>query len=541
MDMSEALAGEASDEAATEISAKGTMRRVIIGASLGTAFEWYDFFVYGSLSSIFSAQYFPKGSETAAFLAALATFGAGFAVRPLGALIFGHVGDTLGRKKTFLITIILMGLATAATGIVPTFDSWGWFAPLAVVLLRLVQGLALGGEYGGAAIYVAEHSPDAERGLYTSWLQTTATLGFAASIIAVFVCRTAIDDKSFIAWGWRIPFLVSLILLVFSVYLRLKLNESPVFDRMLRDGKVSRAPLSEAFSSSANIWKMLVVCIGPTAGETVIFYTAQFYVLFFLTSTLKVPYSQAYTAILVALFASIPLYAVFGWISDRIGRKPVIPAAFAIGALSIFPTFDLIARASNPNLVAFQKHVDIEVRAHSCNFLLFSAPTTPCDKTRDLLTKSGLSYSLTDLSPPNEAGVEVRIGDQTVSGFDDGAIHKVLSDAGYPGTPSANDVDMPALIWGLFVLLTLVAMAYAPLAALYVELFPARIRYSSVSLPYHVGTGWFGGFMPFVSAALGVHFGNIYAGLWYPVVICAVAFAVSFWLLPETKGARISE
>jgi len=539
--MTEALAGEVSHDAATDHSAKGSIRRVIIGASLGTAFEWYDFFIYGSLSAIFSAQYFPKGSETAAFLAALATFGAGFAVRPLGALIFGHVGDTLGRKKTFLITIILMGLATAGTGIVPTFESWGWFAPLAVVLLRLVQGLALGGEYGGAAIYVAEHSPDAHRGLHTSWLQTTATLGFAVSIIAVFVCRSAIDDKSFIAWGWRIPFLLSLVLLAFSVYLRLKLNESPVFDRMVREGKVSRAPLSEAFSSWANIRKMLVVCIGPTAGETVIFYTAQFYVLFFLTSTLKVPYAQVYAPILVALFASIPLYVIFGWISDRLGRKPVILAALAIAALAIFPTFDLIARASNPNLVAFQKRVDIEVRAHACNFLLFSAPTTPCDKTRDLLTKSGLSYSLNDLSPSNEAGVEVRIGDRTVSGFDDGAIRKALSDAGYPGAPSPNDVNMPVLVGGLILLLTLVAMAYAPLAALYVELFPAPIRYSSVSLPYHVGTGWFGGFMPFVSAALGIHFGNIYAGLWYPVVICAIAFAVSFWLLPETKSANISE
>jgi MFS family permease len=539
--MTEALAGDAFHETTINHSTKSVVRRVIIGASLGTAFEWYDFFIYGSLSSIFSAQYFPKGSETAAFLAALATFGVGFAVRPLGALIFGHVGDTLGRKKTFLITIILMGLATAATGIVPTFESWGWFAPLAVVLLRLVQGLALGGEYGGAATYVAEHSPDAQRGLQTSWLQATATLGFAASIIVVFVCRIAIDDQSFVTWGWRIPFLLSLILLVFSVYLRLKLNESPVFNRMIREGRVSRAPLSEAFSGSENIWKMLVVCIGPTAGETVIFYTAQFYVLFFLTSTLKVPYAQAYAAMLVALFASIPLYVFFGWISDRLGRKPVILTAFAVGALAIFPTFNLIASASNPSLSAFQKRVDIGVRAHSCNLLLFSAPTTPCDKTRDLLTKAGLSYSLNDLALSNEAGVEVRIGDRTVSGFDDGTIRKVLSDAGYPGTPSPNEIDMPVLIGCLFLLLSLVAMAYAPLAALCVELFPARIRYSSVSLPYHLGTGWFGGFMPFVSAALGVHFGNIYAGLWYPVVVCIIALAVGLLFLPETKAAHISE
>ena len=512
-------------------------RRVIFASSLGTLFEWYDFFIYGSLAAFFGTLFFPKGSETAAFLASLATFGAGFAVRPLGGLLFGALGDTLGRKISFLATIVLMGSSTAAIGFLPTFETWGWAAPATLVGLRLLQGLALGGEYGGAAIYVAEHAPHDQRGYWTSWIQTTASLGLLASLIVVLACRLSMTAGEFAQWGWRIPFVLSLALLALSYYVRTKVSESPVFLSMRQAGRLSKSPIRESFSDPENLRRILVMLFGAQAGLAAVWYTCQFYALFFLLNTVKMPFVQAYTAVAVALVIGTPLFVFFGWLSDKIGRKWIILASFALTALTLVPIFHSLAQQGNPKLTEFQRNADIRVAAKNCNFNLFAAPVTPCDKARDFLTKAGLSYA--QLAPESQEEVVTRIGQYELHGFDAADYERALTGAGYQASSDPGLLNIPAIVALLSLLMMYVAMAYAPMAAYFVELFPARIRYTSMSVTYHVGVGWLGGFSPFISAALVIHTGNIFAGLWYPIVLAIVSLVVGGFLIRETKNVDI--
>jgi MFS family permease len=519
-----------------ELVPAGT-KRVIIAASLGTVFEWYDFFLYGSLAAFFGELFFPKGSETAAFLASLATFGAGFAVRPLGALVFGRLGDTAGRKVTFLATIVLMGMSTAGLGVLPTFETCGWTSPAMLVTLRLVQGLAIGGEYGGAAIYVAEHAPRIRRGFATSWIQTTSTLGLLLSLAVVLACRKLIDAPDFAQWGWRVPFLLSLVLLAISVYIRMKLDESPVFRRMEGAGTLSRTPLRDTFANWANVKRMLVILFGAHAGLSVVWYTGQFYVLFFLTNTLKVPYVDAYQIVGIALIMGAPLFIVFGWLSDQIGRKWIILAGCGLAAATVFPIFQAITLNANPALAEFQRSVPVMVSARDCNFNIFAAPSTPCDRARDFLTKSGVSYTLRD-SPGGD--FSVTIGGAAVNSFDPPAIAAALKSAGLPASADPATMHKSAIVALILLLLVYVTMGYGPAAAYFTELFPARIRYTSLSFPYHIGSGWFGGFLPFISAAVAVHTGNIYAGLWYPVIVAGITVIIGATCISETKDNDIA-
>jgi MFS family permease len=525
---------------ATDASAltRSQARRVILASSLGTLFEWYDFFIYGSLAAFFGTLFFPKGSETAAFLASLATFGAGFAVRPLGGLLFGILGDTLGRKLSFLTTIVLMGASTAAIGFLPTFQTWGWAAPAALVGLRLLQGLALGGEYGGAAIYVAEHAPDHRRGTWTSWIQTTASLGLLASLLVVLICRLSLTAEQFAQWGWRIPFVLSLALPAVSFYVRMKLSESPVFQTMRDAGRLSKRPISETFRDRANVRRILVMLFGGQAGLAAVWYTCQFYALFFLLNTLKMPFVSAYTAIAVALVIGTPLFVLFGWLSDQIGRKWIILASFALTAVTLVPIFHALAQYGNPGLAEFQSKANIRVEAKDCNFNIFAAPATPCDKARDFLTKAGLSYAM--LPASNGEDVTVRIAGSELRGFDAARYEQALVAAGYSASANPGLLNLPAIIALLSLMMVYVAMAYAPMAAYFVELFPARIRYTSMSVTYHVGVGWLGGFSPFISAALVVYTGNIFAGLWYPIALAVLSLAVGSLFIRETRNNDIS-
>ncbi len=517
--------------------AKSKERRVILAASIGAMFEWYDFFLYGSLAAFFGTLFFPQGSETAGFLASLATFGAGFAVRPVGAILFGRLGDTVGRKFTFLATIVLMGGSTAAIGFIPTFETWGWGAPVMLATLRLLQGLALGGEYGGAAIYVAEHAPNDRRGYQTSWIQTTATLGFLISLIVILACRLNMSSEQFTAWGWRIPFLASLILLAISIYVRMQLSESPVFQAMKDAKSLSKQPVRDSFTNISNIGKMLVILFGAHAGQSVVWYTCQFYALFFLINTLKLPFVDAYLAIAAALVIGMPFFPIFGWLSDKLGRKWIILASCALSTLTFFPIFEALASYGNPSLAEFQRTADVRIAGRGCNFSLFAAPATACDKARDFLIKSGISYTI--IPAVNAEEVTVMIAGKELYGFDQASYTKSLKEAGYPGTPDPSRVNKPALIALLAVLIIYVAMGYGPLAAYFVELFPARIRFTSMSLPYHIGSGWFGGFSPFISAALVVQTGNIFAGLWYPVVVAGASVVIGGLLIRETRQRDI--
>ena len=516
-------------------------RRVIFASSLGTVFEWYDFYLYATLAPFFAATFFPKGNETAALLSAFATYAAGFLVRPFGALVFGRLGDIVGRKYTFLVTIVVMGGATAAVGFLPTYEQIGIAAPVILVGLRLLQGLALGGEYGGAATYVAEHAPDHRRGYATSWIQTTATIGFFLSLLIIGGCRLAMDKEAFAAWGWRLPFLVSIVLLVFSIYIRMTLNESPLFQKMKAEGKSSKSPLTDSFLRYPNNKFVVLALFGAIAGQGVVWYTGQFYALFFLTITLKLDYLTAYTLIAVALLIGTPFFVVFGSLSDRIGRLKIILAGCLLGAVSFIPIFKGLTHAVNPGLEAFQARTPMSVSASDCHFHIFVLPGTrfsDCDKAKDFLTKSGLSFE--SLPAEGEASVVTRIGNVELKGWDEAAYKQVLAAAGYPAEADTSKVNYPVTLGLLLVMMLFVTMVYGPMAAWLVELFPTQIRYTSMSLPYHIGNGWFGGMLPLLATAMVAASGDIYGGLWYPIGVALSTVVVGVLFLRGTDRRTLS-
>ncbi|MBX7502262.1 MFS transporter [Qipengyuania sp. YG27] len=518
-------------------------RKVIIASSLGTVFEWYDFYLYGLLATIISAQFFSGVNDTTAFILALGAFAAGFAVRPFGALVFGRVGDLVGRKYTFLVTMGLMGLSTFAVGLLPSYTSIGVAAPLLLVGLRLLQGLALGGEYGGAAIYVAEHAPEGKRGFYTSFIQTTATLGLFAALLVVIGLRSWMGEEAFADWGWRVPFLLSAILLGVSLWIRLQLAESPVYQAMKEEGETSKAPLSEAFGRWGNLKWVLVALLGAVAGQAVVWYTGQFYALFYLEKVLKVDGGTANILIAIALAIGTPFFLVFGWLSDRIGRKPIIMSGLALAALTYFPLFGALTGAANPALADAQARAPVVVSTalDECSVQFdpigkTAFDTNGCDIAKSALAKAGVPY--TDGSLSDAPGLaRVSIGTRTVhirpgSGTDE--LTAALAEAGYPARADPARIDKPMVVAILTALVLLVTMVYGPIAALLVELFSARIRYTAMSLPYHIGNGWFGGFLPTIAFAMVAATGDIYAGLWYPVGVALLSLVVGLLFLPET-------
>jgi len=517
-------------------------RLVIVASSVGTVFEWYDFYLYATLAPFFAALFFPKGNATAALLSAFAAYAAGFLVRPFGALVFGRIGDLIGRKYTFLVTIIVMGLSTFGVGLLPTFEMVGWLAPVIMVSLRLCQGLALGGEYGGAATYVAEHSAHSRRGYNTSWIQTTATVGFFLALLIIGLCRVYIGKEVFATWGWRIPFWVSIVLLGFSIYIRLKLQESPVFQKIKAEGKTSKAPLTESFLRYPNNKYALLALFGATAGQGVVWYTGQFYALFFLQITLKLDYLTTYLLIGTSLLLGTPFFIFFGWLSDRIGRLKIILAGCLIAAMTYFPLFKALTHFVNPALEAFQERTKVTVASDPAthHFNLFVGPWSQfstADKARDFMTKQGLNFE----SLPQVPGKEVVIGlnEVTIDGFDEAALKQALKDKGYPEKAALDKVNYPVTLLILFVFLIYVTMVYGPIAAFLVELFPTRIRYTSMSLPYHIGNGWFGGMLPLTATAMVALTGDIYYGLWYPVVVALLTFVVGAIFLKETRDRDI--
>ena len=536
----------------------GEVRRVIFASSLGTVFEWYDFYLYGSLAAIISKQFFAGVSNpNTAFIFALLAFAAGFAVRPFGAIFFGRIGDLVGRKYTFLITILIMGVSTSVVGLLPSYAKIGVAAPVLLILMRLLQGLALGGEYGGAATYVAEHAPHGKRGAYTSWIQTTATLGLFLSLLVIMGCRTALGTEQFEAWGWRIPFLVSLILLGVSVWIRLKLNESPLFQQMKAEGKTSKAPLTESFAQWGNLRLVLLALFGLTAGQAVVWYTGQFYTLFFLTQTLKVDAQTANLLIAGSLLLGTPFFLVFGSLSDRIGRKPIIMAGLALAALTYFPIFHGITHFANPALESAQRVAPVTVMADPATCSVQWDPvgkskfTSPCDVAKAALVKRGIPY--VNQSGPAESGTQVRVGSTTIRSYDastpvakeqgkafDAVLTGALDSAGYPVKADSSRMNIGMVVVLLTILVIYVTMVYAPIAAMLVEMFPTRIRYTSMSLPYHIGNGWFGGFLPTTAFAIVASTGNIYSGLWYPVVIAVITLVVGMAFVKETKDVDIT-
>ncbi|HEX8467615.1 MAG TPA: MFS transporter [Allosphingosinicella sp.] len=536
-------------------------RRVILASSLGTVFEWYDFYLYGLLATIISSQFFSGVDERTGFIFALAAFAAGFAVRPFGALVFGRIGDLVGRKYTFLVTMAIMGLSTFLVGLLPSYAAAGMVAPVALVTLRLLQGLALGGEYGGAATYVAEHAPPGRRGFYTSWIQTTATLGLFAALLVVIGTRTLLGEAAFADWGWRVPFLLSILLLAVSLWIRMQLEESPVFKKMKAEGTTSKAPLRESFARWGNAKIVLIALFGAVAGQAVVWYTGQFYALFFLEKTLKVDGATANILIAIALALATPFFVFFGWLSDRIGRKPIILAGCALAALTYFPLFEALTRAANPALYEAQRQAPVEVMADSRVCSLQFDPIgrksfnrNGCDIAKSLLAKAGIGYVSVDtefgtgarlkignafVDIPNAPSADEPEGHARWAATAETAIKAALARAGYPLRADPARVDKPLVVGILFLLVFYVTMVYGPIAALLVELFPSRIRYSSMSLPYHIGNGWFGGFLPTTAFAMVAATGDIYHGLWYPVAIAVLTLLVGVFLLPETRGREM--
>src|SRR5438874_4643970 len=515
-------------------------RRVIFASSLGTVFEWYDFYLYAVLAPFFAALFFPPGNQTAALLSAFAAYAAGFLVRPFGALVFGRIGDLVGRKYTFLVTILFMGASTFLVGLLPTFASVGWLAPILMVTLRLVQGLALGGEYGGAATYVAEHAPHEKRGYDTSWIQTTATLGFFLALLVIGVARGYMDAKAFAEWGWRIPFWLSLILLVFSVYIRLKLHESPIFQKMKSEGKGSKSPLTDSFFKYPNNKYVLLALLGATAGQGVVWYTGQFYALFFLTITLKLDYVSAYTLIAISLLIGTPFFIVFGWLSDKIGRLKIILAGCLIAAVTYFPLFQALTHYVNPALEEFSAKTPITVGATDCEFHLFVGPWSKfsdCDRTKDFLTKQGLSFKT--VPPEPGKAVVTTIGGTRIEGWDQKKLEDTLKAAGYKSAPDKSQINWFMTEVILVIMVIYVTMVYGPIAAFLVELFPTKIRYTSMSLPYHIGNGWFGGMLPLTATAMVAATGDIYFGLWYPIVVSIMTLVIGALFLSETRHRDI--
>ncbi|WP_122612625.1 MFS transporter [Pseudomonas viridiflava] len=534
-------------------------RKVIFASSLGTVFEWYDFYLYGSLAAIIAKHFFAGVNETTAFIFALLAFAAGFAVRPFGAIVFGRLGDMIGRKHTFLITIVIMGVSTAIVGLLPGYATIGVAAPVILITLRLLQGLALGGEYGGAATYVAEHAPRNRRGFFTSWIQTTATLGLFMSLLVILACRTALGNEAFEAWGWRIPFLLSIILLAVSVYIRLQLNESPVFQKMKDEGKASKAPLTESFARWDNLKVVIMSLLGGTAGQAVVWYTGQFYALFFLLQTLKIDAQTANLLIAGSLLIGTPFFVIFGSLSDRIGRKPIIMAGCILAALTYFPIFTALTQYGNPDVFVAQEKNPVKVIANpdQCSFQFDPVGkarfTSSCDLAKTLLAKRAIPYENVAAEPNTVA--QVRIGDRVIESFEGSALPAAdfkarndaftanlgaaLKEAGYPEKADPAKINYPMMLLLLTVLVIYVTMVYGPIAAWLVELFPTRIRYTSMSLPYHIGNGWFGGFLPTVAFAMVAATGDIYYGLWYPIVIAVATAILGTFFLPETKDRDI--
>ena len=534
-------------------------RKVIIASSAGTVFEWYDFYLAGSLAANIAANFVPGNNDTAKFIFVLFGFAAGFAVRPFGALFFGRLGDMIGRKYTFLVTMTLMGIATFVVGLLPGFATIGYAAPVIFIICRLLQGLALGGEYGGAATYVAEHAPHGRRGFYTSWIQTTATVGLFLSLIVILTLRLSMSAEDFAAYGWCIPFLLSIILLGFSIWIRLQLAESPAFQKMKEEGTQSKAPLTEAFGRWDNAKIALIALLGGTAGQAVVWYTGQFYALFFLTQTLKIDGTTANLAIAIALLIGTPFFILFGWLSDKIGRKPILLAGCLIAAITYFPLFTQIAKIANPKLIAATENVKLTLTADpaTCGSLFDPVGvrtfTTPCDVVRRTLATGSIHYDLAAGpagSPMTAAvnGTAVAIPDTDKTGA---SVVAAAQAAGYPKPGDASILKTPTfgtvltdpralqLIGFLTILVLYVTMVYGPIAALLVELFPTRIRYTGMSLPYHIGNGWFGGFLPPTAFAIVAASGNIFSGLWYPIVVALGTFVIGLLFLPETKDRDI--
>lgn len=507
-------------------------RLVITASSLGTVFEWYDFFVYGILGALIGKLFFPSDNPTAATLASLAVFGAGFGVRPLGAIIFGYLGDKIGRKYTFLITISLMGGATAAIGFIPTFESIGIWAAAMLLVLRCLQGLALGGEYGGAAIYVAEHAPPGKRGQYTSWIQASVAGGFLLAVVVVLATRSSMSTEAFEAWGWRVPFIISLLLLAVSLYIRMMLSESPVFKAMKEAGTTSHNPFVESFQYPGNIKRLFVALFGVAAGLTVIYYTSQFGTLYFLTGTARVPETDALSYMAVGALLAAPLYVAAGWLSDHFGRKRILLIGYALTMVATFPLFHMMADAANPALARATASSPVTLELPACDFNVFAAKqTTECGKALNFLSKRGISYS-----KKQGDGVVLNVGNTQVQGFDEKGYVAALEAAGYPDKSDPALREPFFIILAVAILVALSAMTYGQVAAILVELFPARIRYTSMSIPYHIGTGYFGGFLPFISQYIVVKTGGTFMGLWYTIGVVAMAFVVSFFWLPETWG-----
>jgi len=548
------------DTVAGDAVVEKTNHRLVIGAaSAGTVFEWYDFYLYGSLAGFITQHFFSGVNETTGYIFALLAFAAGFAVRPFGALVFGRLGDLWGRKNTFLVTMLLMGLSTFAVGLLPGYDQIGVLAPILLIVMRLIQGLALGGEYGGAATYVAEHAPPGKRGLYTSWIQTTATLGLFLSLLVILMVRSMTGEEVFKAWAWRIPFLVSAVLLGVSLWIRLKLNESPVFQKMVDEGTTSKQPLTDSFAKWPNLKIVLLALVGLTAGQAVVWYTGQFYALFFLEKTLRVDGPLTNTLVAFALILGTPFFVVFGWLSDKIGRKPIILAGCLLAAVTYFPIFKALTAAANPALAAASASAPVSVVADpaDCSFQFDpvgkTAFTTSCDVAKAALAGAGVSYENVAAAPGTVA--VVRIGAVEVPSFRGEALPKAefaaqkatwtkaltsaLSQAGYPAKADPDAMNKPAVVGLLFLLMLYVTMVYGPVAAALVEMFPARIRYTSMSLPYHIGNGWFGGFLPTTAFAMVAATGNIYFGLWYPIVVAAVTVVVGGLFVREMRGANV--
>ena len=538
-------------------------RKVIFASSLGTVFEWYDFYLYGSLAAIIAKQFFSGLDPQAAFIFALLAFAAGFIVRPFGALVFGRLGDMIGRKYTFLVTILLMGASTFIVGILPNYATIGVAAPIILIILRMLQGLALGGEYGGAATYVAEHAPQGARGAYTAWIQTTATLGLFLSLMVILGTRTIIGEAAFADWGWRVPFILSIVMLGISVYIRLSMNESPAFQKMKAEGKTSKAPLTEAFGQWKNMKIVLLALFGLVAGQAVVWYSGQFYALFFLTSVLRVDGATANILVAMSLLIGTPFFVIFGTLSDKIGRKPIILAGMALAVVTYFPLFSMLTNAANPDLAAAQAKNKIVVSAPAGDCSFQGNPvareidfTKSCDIAKRFLAQNSVSYE--NVTATAAGPSTVTIGDKVIaaptakvvnSKFDEEStkaiaafkkeVAEALKAAGYPTKADPAKVDKVMIVVILTVLVIYVTMVYGPIAAMLVEMFPTRIRYTSMSLPYHIGNGWFGGLMPTIAFAMVAQNGNMYHGLWYPVVIAGATFVIGLLFVKETKDNDI--
>ena len=533
-------------------------KKVIFASSLGTVFEWYDFYLYGTLAVIIGNQFFSALDPASRTIFSLLAFAAGFIVRPFGALVFGRLGDMIGRKYTFLVTILIMGLSTFIVGLLPSYASIGIAAPVILIILRMLQGLALGGEYGGAATYVAEHAPHGKRGAFTSWIQTTATVGLFLSLVVILGVRTAIGEAAFADWGWRIPFLVSVILLGISVWIRLSMNESPAFKKMKEEGKTSKAPLAESFGQWKNLKIVILALVGLTAGQAVVWYTGQFYALFFLTGALKVDGATANLLIAASLVLGTPFFIVFGSLSDRIGRKPIIMAGCLIAALTYFPLFKTLTEAANPDLAAAQAKNKVVVTADpaECSFQFNPTGTakftSSCDIAKQVLSANSVSY---ENQPGSGGPAKITIGEVSIESYSSAglpadqakakdaefkkAVLGALKEAGYPAKADPAKVNKPMIVLILTILVIYVTMVYGPIAAMLVEMFPTRIRYTSMSLPYHIGNGWFGGLLPATSLAIVAQTGNMYNGLWYPIIIALATFVIGMLFVRETKDVDI--